>query len=149
MGGDRNDEEPQETEAWISAQLLIDSRRNISPKRLVDPGPSRAQLESLLALCSRAGVPPINIHGLRHTAAALAYTASRDVHATQHRLGHSSAVTTMRIYSYLLHDDASTAAALDALLDPQRQKNGVVIKTPRASLALRASTKPGKDARSA
>ncbi len=54
MGGDRNDEEPQETEAWISAQLLIDSRRNISPKRLVDPGPSRAQLESLLALAAAA-----------------------------------------------------------------------------------------------
>lgn len=47
-------EELQETEAWVSTQLLIESRRNVSPKRLLDPGPSRAQLESLLALAAAA-----------------------------------------------------------------------------------------------
>lgn len=47
-------EEWQETETWVLAQLLIESRRNVSPKRLVDPGPTREQLESLLALAAAA-----------------------------------------------------------------------------------------------
>lgn len=41
-----------ETFAW--AQALIQSRQNVSPRRLVAPGPTAAQLESLLALAAAA-----------------------------------------------------------------------------------------------
>jgi len=42
------------SEAFASAQALIASRQNVSPKRLVDPGPSEQQLEALLSLAAAA-----------------------------------------------------------------------------------------------
>ena len=42
------------SEAFSSAQALIASRQNVSPKRLVDPGPSERQLEALLSLAAAA-----------------------------------------------------------------------------------------------
>lgn len=42
------------TDAFRSAQALIDSRQNVSPKRLVEPGPNPQQLEALLALAAAA-----------------------------------------------------------------------------------------------
>lgn len=41
-------------EAFSSAQALIGSRQNVSPKRLVGPGPSEPQLEALLSLAAAA-----------------------------------------------------------------------------------------------
>lgn len=41
-------------ESFAFAQTLITSRRNVSPRRLVEPGPAAAQLESLLALAAAA-----------------------------------------------------------------------------------------------
>lgn len=43
-----------DTDPFATAQALIGSRQNISPKRLVEPGPSAEQLESLLSLASAA-----------------------------------------------------------------------------------------------
>jgi len=71
---------------------------------------------ALKRLCAAAGVPRLNVHGLRHVAAALGYLATGDAIAVQKRLGHSSVATTMRIYAYLLRDEGSVAAALDGLL---------------------------------
>jgi nitroreductase len=39
---------------WDAARLLIGSRQNVSPKRLVEPGPSTSQLEALLGLAATA-----------------------------------------------------------------------------------------------
>jgi nitroreductase len=41
-------------EAWQLAQALIHSRRNVTPRRLVAPGPDCAQLQELLALAAAA-----------------------------------------------------------------------------------------------
>ena len=41
-------------EAFTVAQALIGSRQNVSPKRLVEPGPSAAQLDALLSLAAAA-----------------------------------------------------------------------------------------------
>ncbi len=41
-------------ETFTMAQALIDSRQNVSPKRLVAPGPSPAELEALLSLAAAA-----------------------------------------------------------------------------------------------
>jgi integrase len=79
--------------------------------------PRHDQLHKPLAkLCAEAGVTKLNVHGLRHVAAALGYHATGDALAVQKRLGHSSVSTTMRIYAYLLRDDTSVAAAVDGLL---------------------------------
>lgn len=39
---------------WDTARLLIGSRQNVSPKRLVEPGPTLLQLEALLSLAAAA-----------------------------------------------------------------------------------------------
>lgn len=40
--------------AWESAHLLITSRHNVSPKRLVEPGPDAQELQALLSLAAAA-----------------------------------------------------------------------------------------------
>lgn len=41
-------------EAWEAAQLMIGSRQNVSPRRLVAPGPDARQLEALFTLAAAA-----------------------------------------------------------------------------------------------
>ncbi len=43
-----------DTEAFMMAQALIGSRQNVSPKRLVAPGPSPTELDALLTLAAAA-----------------------------------------------------------------------------------------------
>lgn len=43
-----------EPDAFAFAQALIGSRQNVSPKRLVEPGPTADQLQALLALAAAA-----------------------------------------------------------------------------------------------
>jgi nitroreductase len=45
---------PQDQEPFAIAQALIESRQNISPKHLVEPGPSREQLDAMLSLAAAA-----------------------------------------------------------------------------------------------
>jgi nitroreductase len=44
----------QEPEEFLFAQALVGSRQNVLPKRLVEPGPSAAQLDELLAMAAAA-----------------------------------------------------------------------------------------------
>lgn len=44
----------QDLEAFAVAQTLIESRQNVSPKRLVEPGPSPQQFEALMSLAAAA-----------------------------------------------------------------------------------------------
>jgi integrase len=83
------------------------------------PSPSNLR-RSLLAICKDASVSPINVHGLRHVAAALAFRATGDPYAVQHRLGHSHISVTMGIYAYGTRSDDQVAGALDALLAPKQ-----------------------------
>jgi integrase len=71
----------------------------------------------LSKVCVQAGVPRLNVHGLRHVAAALSYKATGDALAVQRRLGHTKVTTTLGIYAYLMTSDQDTAAAVDSLLD--------------------------------
>jgi hypothetical protein len=51
----RESRQPQQDgETFSTAQALISSRQNVSPKRLVEPGPSAEQLEALLSLAAAA-----------------------------------------------------------------------------------------------
>jgi nitroreductase len=45
---------PQDQEPFAVAQALIESRQNISPKHLIEPGPSREQLDAMLSLAAAA-----------------------------------------------------------------------------------------------
>ncbi|MEO7940121.1 MAG: nitroreductase family protein, partial [Burkholderiaceae bacterium] len=45
---------PHATESWAFVQSLIQSRRTVTPRRLVAPGPTEEQLQALLALAAAA-----------------------------------------------------------------------------------------------
>jgi integrase len=72
---------------------------------------------ALIRECKRAGVPVINIHGLRHVSAQLALAASGDIHAVKQRLGHSTVAVTLGLYGYALSSDAEVAGQLETLLE--------------------------------
>lgn len=62
----------------------------------------------------RAGLPSIRLHDLRHTWASLALRAGISPKVVQERLGHSSVVITLSIYSHVsadTHQDAARAVA--------------------------------------
>jgi integrase len=79
------------------------------------PNPAHLR-EPFARLCAKAGVPRINIHGLRHTAAAMAYRATGDPYAVQHRLGHANVSVTVGIYGYGTRADREVADRLGELL---------------------------------
>jgi integrase len=51
-----------------------------------------------------SGLPPVRLHELRHCAATMAFAANADLKYVQERLGHSSPVTTAKIYISVLTD---------------------------------------------
>ncbi|MBN9632169.1 MAG: tyrosine-type recombinase/integrase, partial [Actinobacteria bacterium] len=57
-----------------------------------------------------AGLPPMTIHDLRHTAASLAVSTGANVKAVQRMLGHASAAMTRDTYSDLFEEDLDTVA---------------------------------------
>lgn len=59
----------------------------------------------LKSLCKRSKVPPITIHGFRHTHATLLLSAGASVKEVQNRLGHSKVQTTLDIYTHLTKKD--------------------------------------------
>lgn len=64
---------------------------------------------------SKAGVPRLTPHDLRHTAASLAVQSGANVKAVQRMLGHTSAAMTLDIYADLFDDDLDAlAASLDS-----------------------------------
>ena len=68
--------------------------------------------------CAQVGIEGLVPHGLRHTTASLAISASANVKVVQRMLGHATAVMTLDRYGHLLDDDLSgVAAALGAAID--------------------------------
>jgi integrase len=72
---------------------------------------------SLKRLCSRAKLPYLSPHGLRHQHISLLAHAGVSIKAAQVRAGHATALMTLNIYTHVLDEtDSATATALDALL---------------------------------
>ncbi|MFI5895678.1 tyrosine-type recombinase/integrase [Actinoplanes sp. NPDC051513] len=67
-------------------------------------------------LTSRAGLPPVRLHDLRHGAASLAHEAGADLKTLQDLLGHSSIVVTADTYTSVL--PASQRRCADATARP-------------------------------
>jgi integrase len=85
--------------------LVFDDRNGAyqkTPTMAVNSWWDRALLE--------AGLPPMTIHDLRHTAASLAVSAGANVKAVQRMLGHASAAMTLDTYSDLFDDDLDAVA---------------------------------------
>ncbi|MFT8466998.1 MULTISPECIES: tyrosine-type recombinase/integrase [Lactobacillaceae] len=54
--------------------------------------------------CSRAGIPAISVHGLRHTHASLLLYAGVSIGSVARRLGHSNMNTTQRTYLHVIQE---------------------------------------------
>ena len=64
--------------------------------------------------CQALGLPRIRLHDLRHTWATLALRAGLDVKVVSNRLGHSSVLVTLDIYTHVPHATDVAAAELVA-----------------------------------
>ena len=71
----------------------------------------------------RNELPPITLHGLRHTNATLLIAAGVNLRTVSGRLGHSRAATTANIYAHAIQSaDAAAAEAIDDVLAPKPKK---------------------------
>ena len=68
------------------------------------------------AMDAQAGLPPVRLHDLRHSAATLALAAGVDLRTVQDQLGHCSIVLTTDTYTSVLPDVARVAAEKVAAL---------------------------------
>jgi integrase len=74
-------------------------------------------------------LPEVNFHGLRHTSATLLISQGHDIQTVAARLGHSTASTTLNIYSHALRSaDSAAADGLESMLTREKQE-GKNIKT--------------------
>ncbi len=74
--------------------------------RPIDPHALNAALSRDLAA---AGLPPINLHGLRHSMATAAVAAGVPIKVLQTLLGHANFATTADIYAHVLPNDRKVA----------------------------------------
>jgi hypothetical protein len=91
-------------------------------------------------IAAAAGLPPIRLHDLRHTAASLALQAGVPMKVVQEQLGHSSIPITADTYTSVLPAVAHAAAEAVAGAVPRRSRGageGVRNDTTPTPLAVR------------
>jgi integrase len=76
-----------------------------------DPMPASSFCTRWAAMRQRAGIRPVNLDALRHTAATLALEDGISPHVVAAMLGHASIATTLGVYAHVTH------VSLDALTD--------------------------------
>jgi integrase len=64
------------------------------------------------SVCTKAGVPGVRFHDLRHSAATLALANGVDVAVVSRRLGHSTPSTTLNIYRHVMPSEDKAAAGI-------------------------------------
>lgn len=94
---------------------LQNAQKEISPEDYVllqqnGKAPSPNYLtEALLELVRKHHLPPITLHGLRHSFASIANSEGASLHDISHALGHSSITVTSKIYVHLFdHTESHT-----------------------------------------
>jgi len=101
---------------------------------------------------SRTGLPPIRLHDLRHTAASLAYRATRDLKLVSELLGHSTISITGDIYTTIFAEVDKAAAEAIAALVPRKRTLAATDQqvptddVPAAPCPLRAPKQPSDPA---
>lgn len=92
----------QGTVCGFSAVYVVSYTDN----RPIDPHALNAALSRDL---TAAALPPINLHGLRHSMATAAVSAGVSIKVLQSLLGHANYATTADIYAHVLPDDRKIA----------------------------------------
>ena len=87
-----------------------------------------ACIKALKKACRRIGCTEISMHGLRHTHASILLYQGVNINYVSRRLGHSSVVTTLKIYTHILDElkqrDAETSQMIiGGLFTVDKKKN--------------------------
>lgn len=99
---------------WIDHPRLF---TNLEGKPLHPTMPEKR----LKAILSRAGLPPVSLHSLRHTNASLLISGGVDVRTVAARLGHTQTSTTLNIYAEAIRSaEAAAAQVLDDILTKKK-----------------------------
>ncbi len=98
---------------WVDSGLVF-TRENGGPLH-----PDLAT-DAFARLARRAGLPPIRLHDLRHTAASLALQAGVPMKVVSEQLGHSSLAITADTYTSVLPAVARAAAEAVSRIIPRR-----------------------------
>jgi integrase len=105
----------------VSFQALREQRSNLSGE-IVFPNLNGKLQESssvtaaLKVALSRAGLPPIRVHDLRHTTATVLLEAGAHPKLVQDLLGHSTVALTLNTYSHVTSGQSREAARTMALV---------------------------------
>lgn len=89
----------------------------VFPNRNGGPQDSGSVTTALNRALTRAGLPHIRVHDLRHTVASVLLTKGVNPKVVQDLLGYSTVLTTLNTYSHLTESLSRSAAdAMDAML---------------------------------
>jgi integrase len=91
-------------ERWVEHDLIF-------PNFLGKPLDGRQVRVEFRAVCERAGLAPVRFHDLRHTSASLMLRARVPARVVSERLGHSDVGITLNVYSHVVEEMQSEAAA--------------------------------------
>jgi len=98
-------------EEWIDTGKVFTQRNGLP----INPDSLTRYLKEII---NRYNLPPVTIHGLRHTNASLLIAAGTDIRTVSNRLGHADMSTTMNIYTHAIRkvDEAAAEAISLSLL---------------------------------
>jgi integrase len=121
---------PVKLESWVLSRLRqmrllemgspskeLNATRQIFKSRAGRPINSDYLAREFKRLLGEAGLPPMRLYDLRHTAATLALSAGVPAKVVSEQLGHASSAFTLDVYSHLLpHMQTEAAIRVAALL---------------------------------
>jgi len=99
-------------EATVIASSAYEDNDLIWCREDGSPYPPDYVSRHFVELAERAGLPRIQLHAGRHTAASLALEAGVDIKVVSERMGHSTTVITQNLYQHVrrvVHDKAAEA----------------------------------------
>jgi integrase len=94
---------------WVLEQLTSEGKSEYLFPSPVTGKPYTTITRAWYRLRSKAGVPNVRLHDLRHSFASLLVSAGRSLYEVQHILGHSDPKVTMR-YAHLSGQSLQEAA---------------------------------------
>ena len=127
-------------ETWVASQLRqlqaldtaspdSDAARQIFKTRCGRPMNSDYLAREFKRLLDEAGLPPMRLYDLRHTAATLALADGVPAKVISEQLGHASSAFTLDVYSHLLphmqSDAATRVAALLGMGGYEQEQEGI------------------------
>ena len=98
--------------------------------------------DAFARLSAAAGLPPIRLHDLRHTAASLALEAGVPLKVVSEQLGHSALAITADTYTSVLPGVAKAAAEAVAGIVPRTARAAGVNSPPAAAFPFRSHSRP-------